>query len=319
MTNCNDYLDHIESIFEQANEKYKNNTEDEINTMYKKEEKEYLTHDVEKKFDNLLKEFNDVEGIDFCAKLTEAKFENNGNMAIGLNFALVNYLKEQQKPTSVPATPQKSTLMNSTASSRAQAKQNGGNILSRVSASPLVHAGLSWYSVWVITTIAVCPPLAANLMLIPAITLTIRAFFASIPDSNRPMTDSERAYRLETRAGGGPKDEKDICKDIDEMINVLPEDIKQIIDKQVAETQGTKPELITAADTSSMEAIRRGAAEIRAKEAAEGGRRKTRRNKRKGGRKTKKSKTTRKSKRTKKRKTTKRKTTKRKTTKRRRR
>ena len=85
MTNCNDYLDHIESIFEQANEKYKNNTEDEINTMYKKEEKEYLTHDVEKKFDNLLKEFNDVEGIDFCAKLTEAKFENNGNMAIGLN------------------------------------------------------------------------------------------------------------------------------------------------------------------------------------------------------------------------------------------
>ena len=302
MTNCNDYLDHIESVFEQANEKYKNNTEEEINTMYKKEEKEYLTAEVKIKFRELLDEFNDVEGIDFCAKLTEAKFENNVNMAIGLNFALVNYLKEQQKPTSVPVTPQKSTLMNSTASSRAQAKkQNGGNILSRVSASPLVHAGLSWYSVWVITTIALFPPLAANLMLIPAITLTIRAFFASIPDSNRPTTDTERNYYLETREGGGPKDEKDICKDIDKMINVLPEHIKQTIDKQVAETQGTKPELITAADTTSMEAIRRRAAEIRAK----GGRRKTRRDKRKGGRKTKKSKTTRKSKRTK-RKTTKR-------------
>lgn len=318
MTNCNDYLDHIESVFKQANEKYKNNTEEEINTMYKKEEKNYLTPNIKEKFDKILSNsFNDVEGIDFCAKLIEAKFENNGDMAIGLNFALVNYLKEQQKPTSVPAIPHKSTLMNSTASSRAK-NQNGGNIVSRVSASPLVHAGLSWYSVWVITTIAMCPPLAANLMLIPAITLTIRAFFASIPDSKRPMTDNEIAYRQETRVGGGPKDEKDICKDIDKMINVLPEHIKQTIDKQVAKTQDTKPELITAADTTSMEAIRRGAAEIRAKEAAKGGRRKTRRDKRKGGRKTRKSKKSRKSKTTRKSKRT-RKTKKRKTTKRRRR
>ena len=237
MPNCEDFIKHTDTQFEQAENELKGKSDDEKKDIIQSAKKE-LTLKVTDKFNTLLSQHDNKMTPEFCADIIKAKYENV-DLAVGLGVALCEEVKKQN-PSSVSATPHKSRLLESTAASRAasQPKQQGGDLedwipRSRM-AKRLTKAAGGWTACIVLASFAL-PQLAA----VAGITAAIYTVMSMETGSSKIVD------------GGGSEDEDDVCNEIKQMIDLLPEEIKQTIDKQVAEAKKNKYSDATEKDTAA--------------------------------------------------------------------
>ena len=276
MPNCEDFIKHTDTQFKQAENELKGKSDDEKKDIIQSAKKE-LTLKVTDKFNTLLSQHDNKMTPAFCADIIKAKYENV-DLAVGLGVALCEEVKKQN-PSSVSATPHISKLLDPTASSLGKLGQQGGDFedwipRSRM-AKNLTKATGGWTACIIFASFAL-PQLAAVAGITAAV-LTVM----SMESGSSKIVDG----------GGADANNDDVCNEIKQMIDLLPEEIKQTIDKQVAEAKKNKYSDATEKDTAAF--VKAHNEKMAAAKAAAGGRKRKSKKTRKTKRKTKKSRKTR--------------------------